>query len=61
MGVQIILPVKVSVTIDTMLNFDVAFDGHGRYMTLRRKFRPFSNFRKTSASVYNQYKPLNVA
>ena len=28
MGVQPILPIKVSATIDTMLNFDVDFDGH---------------------------------
>ena len=28
-GVQSILPVKVSITIDTMLNFDDEFDGHG--------------------------------
>ena len=28
-GVQLILPVKVSVTIGTMLNFDSDFDGHG--------------------------------
>ena len=29
MDVQPLLPVKVSVTIDTMLNFDHDFDGHG--------------------------------
>ena len=29
MGVQPILPIKVSVTIGTMLNFDGDFDGHG--------------------------------
>ena len=29
MGVQPTLPIKVSVTIGTMLNFDGDFDGHG--------------------------------
>ena len=29
MGVKPILPIKVSATIDTMLNFDVDVDGHG--------------------------------
>ena len=29
MGVQPILPIKVSVIFDTMLNFDGDFDGHG--------------------------------
>ena len=29
MGVQSILPVKVSFTIETVLNFDADFDGHG--------------------------------
>ena len=29
MGVQPIFPIKVSVTIGTMLNFDSDFDGHG--------------------------------
>ena len=29
MGVRPILPVKVSITIDIMLNFDDDFDGHG--------------------------------
>ena len=29
MGSRSILPIKVSVTTDTMLNFDDDFDGHG--------------------------------
>ena len=29
MGVQPILPVKVSITINIMLNFDSKFNGHG--------------------------------
>ena len=29
MGVQPIFPIKVSVTIGTMLNFDSDFNGHG--------------------------------
>ena len=38
MGVQPILPVKVSITINTMLNFDSDFDGHGN-VTCKQNFR----------------------
>ena len=54
MGVQPVLPVKVSVIIDTMLNFDGDFDEHGDgkqtmilcswWKTLRVNLRTTHNF-----------------
>ena len=40
MGVEPILPIKMSVTIDTMLNFDGDFDRHSDGdVTYKRTFR----------------------
>ena len=44
MDVQLILPVKVSITIDTMMNFNSDFNEHGDDDVTRKQTFMFVNF-----------------
>ena len=51
MDVQPILPVKVCITIGTMLNFDGDFDGHGDgNVTCKQTFNPETIYKTVTRS-----------